>query len=160
MAMEKEEVGRIVGYGDKLSPCSLHHLPCSIAHNGPANVSAYFGSKSTGAKADGMEIQEAAFRGRRLLGSTLPLPQNHRGFVLEKAPSNPDDPDEWVVRSEFREITYWNHDTMPSFCDSLPRCIDWLNISASIHKPVTADQVASVLPIEEEAMAGKRKSEV
>jgi len=48
---------------------ALHHLPCKIAHDGPARVSTFF---MVSESAPGQ--LEAGFRGRRLLGARTPLP--------------------------------------------------------------------------------------
>ena len=48
-----------------------HLLPCEIAYTGPAPVSAYF---KTHEAAEPGHL-EAHFRGRRLLGKSLPLPE-------------------------------------------------------------------------------------
>ena len=48
-----------------------HLLPCEIAYTGPAPVSTYFKTR----EAAEPEQQEAHFRGRRLLGKSLPLPE-------------------------------------------------------------------------------------
>uniref|UniRef100_A0A453NGY4 Uncharacterized protein n=1 Tax=Aegilops tauschii subsp. strangulata TaxID=200361 RepID=A0A453NGY4_AEGTS len=38
----------------------------------------------------------------------------------------------FVSRAEFQNITYWNHDTMPSAEDPLPRCFHWLAIANAV----------------------------
>uniref|UniRef100_A0A453NH03 Uncharacterized protein n=1 Tax=Aegilops tauschii subsp. strangulata TaxID=200361 RepID=A0A453NH03_AEGTS len=50
----------------------------------------------------------------------------------------------FVSRAEFQNITYWNHDTMPSAEDPLPRCFHWLAIANAMHKPVTAEDMANM----------------
>ncbi|CAI5466443.1 unnamed protein product [Closterium sp. Yama58-4] len=61
----------------------VHLLPCCIEHNGPAAVSRFF--RPFDAKdvtmADGTVPLEAAFRGRRLLGRRLALPDGYTGDV-------------------------------------------------------------------------------
>lgn len=53
----------------------VHQLPCSIKYNGPSSVSHYFKPKPTPSTA----IQHSFFRGRNLLGTTLPIPHPYSG---------------------------------------------------------------------------------
>uniref|UniRef100_A0A0D6R4Y9 Uncharacterized protein n=1 Tax=Araucaria cunninghamii TaxID=56994 RepID=A0A0D6R4Y9_ARACU len=62
----------------------VHQLPCVIKYNGPCPVSDYFKPKITGVVVDELESKEASFRGRKLEGATLSIPENYCGFVLEK----------------------------------------------------------------------------
>lgn len=85
----------------------VHLLPCSIKHDGPCPVSHYFKPKKTGliflkiklslfrfpclcrlllilcrdldVVVDGSSVEEAFFRGRKLQGITVPLPEGYRG---------------------------------------------------------------------------------
>ncbi|PUZ74255.1 hypothetical protein GQ55_1G049700 [Panicum hallii var. hallii] len=100
-----------------------HLLPCGIRQNGGAPVSDYFKPRSTGVEVEGVRVEEAFFRGRKLQGATLALPDGYR---------------------EFQNITYWNHDTTPSAEDSLPRCFHWLTVANAMHKPVTAEELANM----------------
>ncbi|XP_062223980.1 uncharacterized protein LOC133922606 isoform X2 [Phragmites australis] len=105
----------------------VHLLPCGIRLNGGAPVSDYFKPRSTGVEVEGVRMEEAFFRGRKLQGATLALPDGYR---------------------EFQNITYWNHDTAPSAEDSLPRCFHWLTIANAMHKPVTAEELANMSAIQ------------
>uniref|UniRef100_A0A0E0JW25 Uncharacterized protein n=1 Tax=Oryza punctata TaxID=4537 RepID=A0A0E0JW25_ORYPU len=90
----------------------VHLLPCGIRQNGAAAVSEYFKPKETGqclvakisdfslrgggrlveesmraragVEVEGVRVEEAFFRGRKLQGSTISLPDGYRGYVLEK----------------------------------------------------------------------------
>ena len=53
----------------------VHQLPCSVKYNGPSSVSQYFKPKPTPTTG----IQESFFRGRNLLGTTLPIPHPYSG---------------------------------------------------------------------------------
>ncbi|XP_058072036.1 uncharacterized protein LOC131220998 isoform X2 [Magnolia sinica] len=124
----------------------IHHLPCCIKLNGPCPVSDYFKPKKTGIVVDGLDVEEASFRGRKLQGATIPIPEGYCGFVLErKSPvdqsnkrkrakgleTSEGDSNCWEARAKFQNITYWNHDNLPSKDD------------AFLHKPVTEDDLAS-----------------
>ncbi|KAL6888461.1 hypothetical protein ACP4OV_009487 [Aristida adscensionis] len=128
----------------------VHLLPCGIRQNGAAPVSDYFKPRSTGVEVDGVKVEEAFFRGRKLQGATLPLPDGYRGYVLEKKRASKDtqnlddEVSDFVSRAEFQKITYWNHDTTPSAEDPLPRCFHWLTVANAMHKPVTAEELANM----------------
>ncbi|CAD6251750.1 unnamed protein product [Miscanthus lutarioriparius] len=123
-----------------------HLLPCGIRQNGGAPVSDYFKPRATGVEVEGVKVEEAFFRGRKLQGATLTLPDGYRGYVLEKRPGQNSDVEvsNFVSRAEFQNITYWNHDTTPSAEDSLPRCFHWLTVANAMHKPVTAEDLANM----------------
>ncbi|XP_062223979.1 uncharacterized protein LOC133922606 isoform X1 [Phragmites australis] len=132
----------------------VHLLPCGIRLNGGAPVSDYFKPRSTGVEVEGVRMEEAFFRGRKLQGATLALPDGYRGYVLEKKSGEKDthnlddEVSNFVSRAEFQNITYWNHDTAPSAEDSLPRCFHWLTIANAMHKPVTAEELANMSAIQ------------
>ncbi|WVZ77742.1 hypothetical protein U9M48_025569 [Paspalum notatum var. saurae] len=127
-----------------------HLLPCGIRQNGAAPVSDYFKPRSTGVEVEGVKVEEAFFRGRKLQGATLAFPDGYRGYVLEKKSGGNDthnsygEVSNFVSRAEFQNITYWNHDTTPSAEDSLPRCFHWLTVANAMHKPVTAEDLANM----------------
>ncbi|CAK9187154.1 unnamed protein product [Ilex paraguariensis] len=60
----------------------VHQLPCCIKYDGPCSVSDYFKPKPTGIEVDGLKIEEAYFRGRKLQGTTIPLPEGYSGNLL------------------------------------------------------------------------------
>lgn len=152
----------IHGRVDVAAPVPMHMLPCSIQHNGPAPVSQFFqpsakvfSAEDEAADAE-VQVKEAAFRGRRLLGATVTVPPGFIGIVLESHQDQehretPGDgngtalPTEngWTVQSTFDAVTYWNHGTPPSRGDPLQRCMAWLRLSQQIHSPVEeADMMA------------------
>uniref|UniRef100_A0ACD5Z9R6 Uncharacterized protein n=1 Tax=Avena sativa TaxID=4498 RepID=A0ACD5Z9R6_AVESA len=141
--------------GVDLSPAAtdlgrVHLLPCGIRQNSAAAVSDYFKPRDTGVEVDGVRVEEAFFRGRKLQGATVALPDGYRGYVLEKKNGEKDtkgmdgEVSNFVSRAEFQNITYWNHDTMPSAEDPLSRCFHWLTIANAMHKPVTAEDMANM----------------
>lgn len=145
---------------------SMHMLPCSIQHNGPAPVSQFFRPSAQAVPGDAeaaeAKVEEAAFRGRKLLGATVPLSPGFKGFVLETLPDEHDKSgtprgtgdtavmhEGWRVQSTFSEIRYWEHGRAPSITDPLQRCLAWLKLSEQIHSPITE--------LEVDAMASKHK---
>jgi ribonuclease H2 subunit C len=55
-----------------------HVLPCQIAHDGPAKVDAHFKPR---VDADDASLSTATFRGRKLRGRKVALPDNYRGIL-------------------------------------------------------------------------------
>ncbi|KAG6543020.1 hypothetical protein Mapa_015516 [Marchantia paleacea] len=140
----------------------LQLLPCSIGHNGRAAVSTFFTPAASGETSEGLRVQKAAFRGRGLQGDALELPSNNCGYVLgkdSKITNRYGGFDEWQTLAQFRNMTYWNHDSRPSSSDPLPRCFDWLHLSEIIHGSISAEGVASMIAEQSSLSRGlKRKS--
>ncbi|KAI4302879.1 hypothetical protein MLD38_038577 [Melastoma candidum] len=65
----------------------VHLLPCTINYDGPSDVSHYFKPKPSGAEVEGLKVEEAYFRGRKLEGATVHLPSGYSGFVIAKKSS-------------------------------------------------------------------------
>ena len=62
----------------------------------------------------GQEKMEASFQGRGLRGQVLKLPEGFEGMVIDSV-----DDEQWQVTGTFDNLTYWNHDTMPSDGDQV-----------------------------------------
>ncbi|KAI8015630.1 hypothetical protein LOK49_LG05G02503 [Camellia lanceoleosa] len=61
---------------------SVHQLLC-VKYDGPCSVSHYFKPKPTGMDVEGLKMEEAYFRGRKLQGTTFPLPQGYSEISAE-----------------------------------------------------------------------------
>ncbi|KAJ8752354.1 hypothetical protein K2173_003990 [Erythroxylum novogranatense] len=129
----------------------VHLLPCFVKYDGPCAVSDYFKPKVTGVEVDGLKVEEAYFRGRKLEGATFPLPQGYCGLVLgKKIPQKRKTSDMteswnsdcWELDAKFQSITYWNHDSLPSQHDTFLRSLHWLSVAEALHKPVTSEQLS------------------
>ncbi|XP_023001622.1 uncharacterized protein C12B10.15c [Cucurbita maxima] len=127
----------------------VHQLPCAVKFDGPCSVSQYFKPKSTGIEVDGLSVQNAYFRGRKLQGATISLPEGYYGYVIgrkslrkRKASEESQDSSSWQVKAKFENITYWNHDTLPTQDDTFQRSFHWLTVAQALHKPVTAEDLA------------------
>ncbi|XP_042475059.1 ribonuclease H2 subunit C [Macadamia integrifolia] len=130
----------------------IHQLPCYIKHNGPCPVSHYFKPKNSGIEVDDFTVEEAYFRGRKLQGTTIPLPDGYSGFVLGKKKKpckgkaseiSEGNLNCWEIGAKFQSITYWNHDSLPSHDDTFLRCFHWFAVANALHKPITDDDLAS-----------------
>ncbi|KAI5077753.1 hypothetical protein GOP47_0007577 [Adiantum capillus-veneris] len=136
-----------------LAPNQVHLLPCSISFSGPAPVSDYFRPRITDSNMEGVELKEAAFRGRKLLGRTTELPPGYCGLFLEKEVTSEGGTrakkkstsvaavDIWNAKATFKDVTYWRHDDNPHSVDSGHKFLDWLRLAAMMHKPVSAEEV-------------------
>ncbi|PIA37792.1 hypothetical protein AQUCO_03000372v1 [Aquilegia coerulea] len=128
----------------------IHQLPCCIKYNGPCSVSHYFKPKQTGVDVEGLSVEEACFRGRKLQGTKITLPQGYSGFVLGKKKIagkrksegvSEENSNHWEMRASFQSIDYWNHDDVPSQSDAFYRCLHWLPAANALHKPVSASDL-------------------
>ena len=121
--------------------CAVHHLPCCIELDGHAPVSSYFIRTPVDENATS-DIEEACFRGRRLLGSRAALPENAIGLILRPRAAvdegnGEDDKDaRWDVDGTFDGIQYWNHDAVPSQSNPVPAAVAWIKLARSIHAHV------------------------
>ncbi|XP_030511586.1 ribonuclease H2 subunit C isoform X2 [Rhodamnia argentea] len=128
-----------------------HLLPCTIKYDGPCSVSQYFKPRPTGMEADGLAVQEAYFRGRKLQGAAVPLPPGYSGFVIGKKTIGETSGSEisegnlnfWEMKAKFGSVTYWNHDCLPSQDDAFLRSFHWISVAEALHKPVTAEDLAT-----------------
>ncbi|XP_057983661.1 uncharacterized protein LOC131168339 [Malania oleifera] len=132
----------------------IHQLPCGIKYDGPSSVSHYFKPKHTGIEVDGLRVEEAHFRGRKLQGARVPLPEGYCGFILgknsvkkRKFELSEENSNCWEAKAKFQSITFWNHESLPSQDDVCLRSFHWFPVANALHKPVTAEDLASVLPI-------------
>ncbi|RZC67761.1 hypothetical protein C5167_011452 [Papaver somniferum] len=160
---EKEEYGGVIGSihissleNSESSVVDLtglvHQLPCCIKHDGPSSVSQYFKPNKSGiVMENGISVEETHFRGRKLQGANIPLPQGYSGYVLGKKKKpikrktcEEEDRDSWETCARFQSITYWNHDNIPSQDDVLLRSFHWFKIANALHAPVPIDDLASV----------------
>ncbi|KAF5742355.1 hypothetical protein HS088_TW09G00400 [Tripterygium wilfordii] len=115
----------------------------------------FFGSVTVhvGMEVEGLQVGEAYFRGRKLQGATIPLPHGYSGFVIERglgshgkrkaSDMSVEDPKCWHVNAKFENITYWNHDSLPSENDSFLRAFHWFAVAEALHKPITTEDLAS-----------------
>ncbi|GMH02676.1 hypothetical protein Nepgr_004515 [Nepenthes gracilis] len=137
----------------------VHHLPCCVKFTGTSSVSHYFKPRNTGVEVDGLIVEEAFFRGRKLQGTTVSMPETYAGFVLGK--KNPGkgkaqkilgkgeafesewNSNSWEMLAKCRNMTFWNHDSLPSQDDASMRSFHWFAVSKALHEPVSAEDLAS-----------------
>ncbi|KAJ3544793.1 hypothetical protein NM208_g2868 [Fusarium decemcellulare] len=139
---------------DKTVKVVANLLPCRIHHDGPIDpVSTYWAPTSAD---DGTKL--AYFRGRKLQGRTVKLPEQCRGVVVEREQDK--DPQPTVeepaedgdteterigtmrVTAEFDEMVVWGHETVADASgDPYVRSIEeWIQVADSIHSYSAADE--------------------
>lgn len=129
----------------------VHLLPCSVKFDGACSVSQYFRPKPTELEVEGLRVDEAHFRGRKLQGTSIALPQGFSGFVLQKKglgkrkASDMFEGSEncWETNAKFRNITYWKHDSLPSQHDTFLRSFHWLAVAKAMYLPVEAEELVA-----------------
>ena len=124
---------------NKTAAASIHLLPCSIEFDGAARVSDYFKPRRV-ANGNGGTSLEATLRGRLLRGKACPLPEGVEGFVLQqdnvRLGSVGKQQNYATSKGSFKELTYWNHDVVPSSMDYVPQALRWFDISRIAHAPI------------------------
>ncbi|KAG6398154.1 hypothetical protein SASPL_139609 [Salvia splendens] len=141
----------------------VHQLPCCIKHDGPTPVSHYIKPKPTAQRfdasivemeVDGLKVEEAHFRGRKLHGTTVALPRGYSGFILGKKGhdqgNNGTNSQCWETAATFEDITIWTHDAIPSKDDAFLRAFHWFTAANAdslcklqLHQTVTAEDLES-----------------
>ncbi|KAK3353672.1 ribonuclease H2, subunit C [Lasiosphaeria hispida] len=121
-----------------------HLLPCRVHHTGPVDpVEAFWEPKHAD---DGTTT--AYFRGRKLHGKTVKLPEGYRGVVAAPAPKG-DGKDGAAgvvhvdaskgtaslnVQAEFDEMVVWGHEAVADAGDPYVRGMEeWLALADQIH---------------------------
>ncbi|KAK1989277.1 ribonuclease H1/H2 small subunit [Colletotrichum cereale] len=133
---------------DKNSKAIANLLPCRIHHDGPIGDANTFWNPVR--SKDGKPL--AYFRGRKLHGTTVKLPEQYRGVVMERSDKvetqqldNEGDGEEaegdlvelgaMDVKAEFDEMVIWGHESSAEAAsDPYVRSIEeWLTVAESIH---------------------------
>eukprot|EP00752_Nemacystus_decipiens_P006946 g6234.t1 len=83
----------------------------------------------------------ARFRGRKLLGRRVELPEGVHGVVLREQPcpdrvreEHEDVTSYWAAETSFRDVMVWGHDELRRE-STVDRSLAWLEVSKSIHDP-------------------------
>lgn len=56
------------------------------------------------------------------------------GFVLGKKSSPEENSHSWETNATFHDITYWNHDYVPSHNDDFFRAFHWLTVANAVSR--------------------------
>lgn len=81
-------------------------LPFLIDYTGTAPIKQYFNTTIAAKKdADNANAHfEASFRGRRLTGQVIKVPENSTGVLIKASSKN------WTAAAKFKELHVWNRD--------------------------------------------------
>ncbi|KAH8808699.1 ribonuclease H2, subunit C [Xylogone sp. PMI_703] len=134
--------------GKSNGKCTPNVLPCRINHNGPVDVSKKYWTPSK--MPDGKST--AYFRGRKLVGKTLVLPDGYRGVVLtptetpkpttqepEVIDVDADEPEEEIAgfmeqHASFDGVLVWGHEVGLSEEDTYIKGVEeWIGFAKKIH---------------------------
>ncbi|KAK4246614.1 ribonuclease H2 non-catalytic subunit-domain-containing protein [Corynascus novoguineensis] len=143
LRVEKSETPS--GDSPKATP---HLLPCRVHHNGPAEPAQSFWNARVGESG----ARTAYFRGRKLQGTAVKLPDGYRGIVaVTSAPEQPsrrsEEPEvvdleqsepphgSLQVQAEFDEMVVWGHEQpVDAAADPYLRgAAEWLALAEKIH---------------------------
>ncbi|KAK7712184.1 hypothetical protein SLS57_007860 [Botryosphaeria dothidea] len=126
--------------------CTPNLLPCRIEHNGPVNAADRYWRP---------EEEDAHFRGRKLCGRKLEVPDGYRGAVLSNTSrvlpqsdterdADADESEEQNIEvrvmeevGEFDEVVVWGHEVAPDGNeDPYSKGIgEWLSFSEAVSAP-------------------------
>ncbi|CAG8637173.1 28597_t:CDS:2 [Dentiscutata erythropus] len=121
------------------SEIQIHQLPCSIYHNGRANIENYFVVNPIFQEEP---LYETFFRGRRLVGRCVMLDDKHEGCIFKESSHTLNKPSSlttneeieetrsWETSHKFHSFMVWEHDTVPLPSNNrLLSSLDWLEIA-------------------------------
>ncbi|RUS68498.1 hypothetical protein EGW08_023740 [Elysia chlorotica] len=116
---------------------SCHLMPCKISHDGEAKTSNFF---HPSIKEEG-ELKTGTFRGRPLNGKVLNVPSGYTGVMLTEPHKRATEEEDRVLLAsqKFDSFTYWNLDKEPSSDDQIQRALQWIDLSAVLHKPISPE---------------------
>ncbi|CAD0011120.1 unnamed protein product, partial [Aureobasidium pullulans] len=94
---------------EKSTSCVANVLPCRIQHNGPVNATTRHWTPES--SSDG-QTNTAYFRGRKLNGKTVNLPEGYRD---EEDASSSSTPETKILQevATFDKIVVWGHEVQP-----------------------------------------------
>ncbi|KAK0712271.1 ribonuclease H2, subunit C [Apiosordaria backusii] len=129
---------------------TAHLLPCKIHHTGPVEPTQSFWDPRTSESSS--DTKEAYFRGRKLKGKPLALPEGYKGVVaVSSLPDQNGDADvidlekdghgKLEVQAEFDEVVVWGHESLAdAAADGYVRSLEeWVGVAGAIHSFDDAD---------------------
>lgn len=108
-------------------------LPPQIMYTGSARASTYF---KTTEKMPESGLRESAFRGRRLVGRFVTLPQGYTGSILQDTKDGQIGETEerrWVLKRSFDHLTYWQHDDTPHGAEPFFKAMRFASLAEALH---------------------------
>lgn len=131
--------------------CMPNLLPCRIHHEGPVDASPRYWAPER-AKDGNLE---SYFRGRKLRGQELDLPQGYRGVIVKEVgketclqnrdkgeldgEEGEEEQEEATLLKEvgsFEKIVVWNHESMVNGDDAFVKGVsEWIDFAEAMHAP-------------------------
>ncbi|MCJ1446206.1 MAG: hypothetical protein MMC23_006711 [Stictis urceolatum] len=136
-----------------------HLLPCRTTHNGSVNASKFYWSPEPSSEDSNSQV--AYFRGRRLLGREIRLPDTHRGVVARTTErtverkeeegqhfGEQDDYGDVGIEEEedkaevkileevggFERVVLWGHEELPGESEEFVRGVgEWIGFAEGVH---------------------------
>lgn len=124
--------------------CAVNLIPCRIQHTGPTKITKRYWTPSP------ISPQETAayFRGRRLKGTIVKLPDTMQGIILRKSDKTILEPRTAIAEesneveqrtpvvekiSTFASMTFYGHDMSPTDDNMINSITEWLDLAEAIH---------------------------
>ncbi|OJJ57875.1 hypothetical protein ASPSYDRAFT_90069 [Aspergillus sydowii CBS 593.65] len=147
-ALQPKPQGTDTKDNEPLGNCTPNILPCRIHHDGP--VKSLNRHWMPVADEKDKDLQTAHFRGRRLRGRQVQIPEGYEGVVAthtdrempkvtDSEGTNEDgEPDEPVKvlekQATFGEYIVWGHETIPAADDTFVKGVEeWVKFAEAIH---------------------------
>lgn len=132
--------------------CTPNTLPCRIHYDGPVNASPRYWAPETAE----VGKPEAYFRGRKLRGHEIDVPQGYRGVIVKEGGKDKSafqntgreysEGDEGEEEQEeinmlnevgsFEKVVIWNHESMVEGDDAFLKGLsEWIGLAEAIHAP-------------------------
>ncbi|CAI7666873.1 unnamed protein product [Penicillium discolor] len=139
---------------DSTLQCTPNIIPCRIHHDGPIDsLDRYWTVKD-----EKDNTQTAHFRGRKLRGRRVALPDGYQGVVAtptdrvlpatqradsdgaEDAETEPEEPVKIMeMQSTFDEFVVWGHEALPAADDTFVKGVEeWLQFADAMHTTPTS----------------------
>ncbi|KAF2078437.1 hypothetical protein CYY_000304 [Polysphondylium violaceum] len=145
---KKGTISISINKDDFIDEATFNLLPCSVGFNGYSRVSSYFEIKeidhdeySNLNEKKTKKILESSFRGIKLLGSQVMVPENYRGYLLRDDEPNTEGDKKWEPILTFQKFNGWNRETVPSEFDKTQQFLKSINILSCINKEITQDDI-------------------
>jgi len=118
-----------------LKNSKIQSLPCKIHADCDAPVSKYFEPYVT---KEENNLLSGSFRGYPLKGKKMELPEGYIGVVLHESirPTSEKDERKFYLVNKFKDVVYWNWDTIPSKNDAFIKALAWVEIAEVLHSPI------------------------
>lgn len=122
----------------------IHILPCKLTYKGTALTAKYFEPTMLDSAGNGRPEKEAYFRGHKLLGKTVLVPERFKGILVESADSFDDGydgeiegedlSDRFRTVGDFSKVHVWGDALRPKNDNPVIKGIEeWIAVTNAIH---------------------------